>query len=114
LDHFLGLRGRLLDDKPIRRPHIEIGYRHSESSITGNLDWGAAYHASTNRTEDVRVETILDTASGLYRVEVYYPDNATVPFVSTAPTFRSFDEAEQHAIDTFKRTFPDKPVTSKL
>ena len=60
-----------------------------------------------------RVETILDPASGLYRVEVYYPESATQPFVNTKPVFRSHEEAAQHAVYTFKRAFPDQPVTAK-
>jgi hypothetical protein len=60
-----------------------------------------------------RVETVLDPKSRLYRAEVYYPDDAPQPFVSTLPSFQSHEEAAQHSVDTFKRVFPNEPISTK-
>ena len=50
-----------------------------------------------------RAETNLDPATGLYYVEVYYPDNAATPIATTQPTYSSISEAEQDILSVFRR-----------
>jgi hypothetical protein len=47
------------------------------------------------RVANFRIETNLDSATGLYFAELYYPDSATEPLVRTTPRFPSIEVAEE-------------------
>jgi len=57
-----------------------------------------------------RLETVLDKNTGMYYGEMYYPENATEPYVRSKAVFTSAEAAVQHTLDTFKKMFPDQPV----
>lgn len=47
-----------------------------------------------------RLEADYDEGSGLYRVEVYYPAEATKPFIRSSSRFASTEAAFQgHGVD---------------
>lgn len=48
----------------------------------------------------IRVEGVLDAASGRYFVAIYHPADASQPFVTTAPKYQSQAAAEYDAIAT--------------
>lgn len=50
-----------------------------------------------------RIEIPFDVKSGLFYAELYYPDNATVPFVTSAPRYLSQDQAQADIIESFRR-----------
>ncbi|EIZ0309921.1 hypothetical protein N7836_004250 [Vibrio vulnificus] len=52
-----------------------------------------------------RVETILDTNTGLIYAECYYPEDAAEPIASTSPIYQSHEQAEKDVIDMFKNAF---------
>jgi len=60
-----------------------------------------------------RVESVLDPQSGLYFVEVYYPDSASTPFVISKPIYQSHDQAAEDALRIFREGFPDQPLQAK-
>lgn len=43
----------------------------------------------------IRIEPVLDQPSGHYFLEIYYPADASSPFVTTAPRYRTPVSAEQ-------------------
>jgi hypothetical protein len=55
-----------------------------------------------------RFEAVLDTNSNLYSLEIYYPAEATTPFVRTRARFRTEMEAFDHAKETMAEALPDK------
>lgn len=57
-----------------------------------------------------RLESVFDHASGLYYVEVYYPDDAGEPLVTTDPRYQSHEEAEVDSIRIFQDAFKNQPV----
>jgi hypothetical protein len=46
-----------------------------------------------------RAETIFDQKTGLYYVEVYYPDNATKPLATTDPIYPTPELAEEDVLE---------------
>ena len=46
----------------------------------------------------VRIEAVKDEASGLFRVEIYNPSDATAPSVTTEPRYMTKAAAEQDVI----------------
>ena len=60
-----------------------------------------------------RLETAHDKDTGLYYAELFYPESAMTPFVTTAPRFPSPEAAVDEAIAHFKAVFPGKPVSGK-
>jgi len=46
----------------------------------------------------VRIEAVKDEASGLFRVEIYNPSDATAPAVTTEPRYMTKAGAEQDVI----------------
>ena len=56
-----------------------------------------------------RVESVLDPKSGLYFVEVYYPDSSATPFVMSKPIYQSHDQAAEDALRIFREGLPDQP-----
>ena len=59
-----------------------------------------------------RVESVLDRSSGLYYVEVFYPDTATEPIVSSEPIYPSHEAAEADSLKTFCEAFKGKPISA--
>jgi hypothetical protein len=57
-----------------------------------------------------RAETVLDPNSGKYYVELYYPDNATEPLVTTDPIYPSHEVAEQETLRLMQEALPTQPV----
>jgi hypothetical protein len=43
----------------------------------------------------IRIEPILEPSSGRYFLEIYYPADATAPFVTTSPRYQTPVVAEQ-------------------
>jgi hypothetical protein len=43
----------------------------------------------------IRIEAALDQPSGRYFLEIYYPADASAPFVTTAPRYQTPVSAEQ-------------------
>jgi len=58
-----------------------------------------------------RVETVFDSKSGCYYMELYYPDDAATPQATTGPIYSSHEEAERDALRMFKSAFPGQPVS---
>ena len=48
----------------------------------------------------IRIEAVLDPASGRYFLEIYHPHDAPAPFVTTPPRYGSAAAAENDAIAT--------------
>lgn len=46
----------------------------------------------------IRIEPKQDTASGLYYVEIFHPQDADQPFVTTEPRYRTAAAAENDVI----------------
>lgn len=46
----------------------------------------------------IRIEAVKDSASGRYYLEVYHPQDAPSPFVTTEPRYASSAAAETDAI----------------
>lgn len=46
----------------------------------------------------IRVEPVKDEASGLYFVEIYNPQDASAPFVTTEPRYMTAAAAENDVI----------------
>jgi len=46
----------------------------------------------------IRVEAVRDSKSGRYYVEIYYPHDATAPYVTTEPRYETAAAAEQDTI----------------
>ena len=46
----------------------------------------------------IRVEPVKDEASGLYYVEIYNPQDASAPFVTTEPRYMTAAAAENDVI----------------
>ena len=46
----------------------------------------------------IRIEPKLDTASGLYYVEIFHPAEAEQPFVTTEPRYKTAAAAENDVI----------------
>jgi hypothetical protein len=59
-----------------------------------------------------RVETVFDSSVGKFRVEVYYPSNATTPVVVSKPIYASHEHAMADSIEIFKAGIPDQPITA--
>jgi hypothetical protein len=57
-----------------------------------------------------RLETVFDSTLGLFAAELYYPDDATEPFVKTSPMFRTHEAAATHVIKAMKEALPDQPI----
>ncbi len=57
-----------------------------------------------------RVETVFDAKTGLYFVEVYYPDSSANPFVVSKPIYQSHEQAAEDAIRIFRKGLPDQPL----
>jgi hypothetical protein len=57
-----------------------------------------------------RCESVLDRATGLYYVQVYYPDTATTPLVTGNPIYPSLEAAEADAVKIFTESFKDQPI----
>ena len=57
-----------------------------------------------------RAETVLDTNSGKYYIELYYPDDAAEPMVTTDAIYPSHEVAEQETIRLIQEALPDQPV----
>lgn len=48
----------------------------------------------------IRIEPVLDPASGAYFLEIYHPHDAPVPFVTTPPRYQTAAAAENDLIAT--------------
>jgi hypothetical protein len=48
----------------------------------------------------IRVEPVKDEASGLYYIEIYNPQDASAPFVTTEPRYMTAAAAENDVIAT--------------
>lgn len=48
----------------------------------------------------LRIEPTLDDKSGLYFLEIFYPEDATSPFVTTEPRYMTKSAAENDTIAT--------------
>lgn len=48
----------------------------------------------------IRIEPVLDPASGAYFLEIYHPHDAAAPFVTTQPRYGSAAAAENDVIAT--------------
>jgi hypothetical protein len=46
----------------------------------------------------IRIEAVKDSKTGLYFVEIYHPADATQPFVTTAPRYKTTAAAENDTI----------------
>lgn len=46
----------------------------------------------------LRLEAVQDTKSGQYFVEIYYPADASAPYVTTAPRYQTAAAAENDTI----------------
>lgn len=46
----------------------------------------------------IRIEAVKDDRSGLYFVEIYHPADATQPFVTTGPRYKTVAAAENDTI----------------
>jgi hypothetical protein len=46
----------------------------------------------------LRLEAVLDTKSGQYFVEIYYPADASSPYVTTEPRYQTAVAAESDTI----------------
>lgn len=46
----------------------------------------------------IRIEAVKDDRSGLYLVEIYHPADATQPFVTTEPRYKTVAAAENDTI----------------
>ena len=57
-----------------------------------------------------RVETILDKKVGKYFVEVYQ-EGTQEPLVVGKPIYSSHEHAIADAVEIFKKTMPDQPIT---
>lgn len=58
-----------------------------------------------------RIETVLDPSNGLFKAEVYYPDNSAVPIVVSGAIYVSHEQAIADTVEIFKRSFPSQPIT---
>jgi hypothetical protein len=58
-----------------------------------------------------RVETVLDRTSGRYFVEVYQ-EGQDVPLVVGKPIYASHEHAMADAVNIFKTSLPDQPLTA--
>lgn len=59
-----------------------------------------------------RVETVQDPATGLYRAEVFYPADASVPLVVGNPIYQNHEHAIADAVQIFKDGFKNQPITA--
>lgn len=59
-----------------------------------------------------RIESVFDSFTGKYRVEVYYPSDAATPFVVSNPIYTSHDHAMADSVEIFKAGFPEQPITT--
>jgi hypothetical protein len=50
-----------------------------------------------------RVETALNSASGLIYAELYYPEDAVKPIAATEPVYMGHEQAETDIINMFKK-----------
>ena len=50
-----------------------------------------------------RVETNLNSASGLIYAELYYPDDTATPIATTEPVYMGHQQAETDVINMFKK-----------
>ncbi len=57
-----------------------------------------------------RVETVFDSNTNKYYVELYYPSDATDPVVTTDPIYPSPEVAEQETLKLMKKSLPGQPV----
>lgn len=59
-----------------------------------------------------RVETVQDPQTGLFRAELYFPEDASVPKAVTKPIYVSHEHAAEEVIEMFRSGFPDQPITA--
>ena len=59
-----------------------------------------------------RIETVFDSLVGKFRVEVYYPSDATTPVVVSNPIYSSHEQAMADSVEVFKAGFPEQPITA--
>jgi hypothetical protein len=60
-----------------------------------------------------RAETIFDQKTGLYYVEVYYPDNATKPLATTDPIYPTPELAEEDVLEMMRTAFQQPAKVTK-
>lgn len=53
--------------------------------------------------EKFRVETAVNSPSGLIYAELYYPDHTTTPIATTEPVYFSQQQAETDIVSMFKK-----------
>jgi hypothetical protein len=53
--------------------------------------------------EKFRVETAINSPSGLIYAELYYPDNTATPIATTEPVYLSRQQAETDIVSMFKK-----------
>ncbi|MHC0054683.1 hypothetical protein [Actibacterium sp. D379-3] len=63
----------------------------------------------------LRIEPMLDIESGLYFLEIYYPEGSARPFVTTEPRYMTAAAAETDAIATISAnaSIPGAPEIAK-
>jgi len=57
-----------------------------------------------------RAESVLDNDTGKYYIELYYPDNAPEPIVTTDAIYPSHEIAEQETLRLIQEALPEQPV----
>ena len=57
-----------------------------------------------------RIETVLDSSTGLILAELYHPEDADEPIASTQPVYPTHEMATQDIIRMMKEAVPDQPI----
>lgn len=57
-----------------------------------------------------RVESVRDVVTGKYYIELYYPEDQTIPVAVTKPIYVSRETAEADAVNIVQKGFPDHPI----
>lgn len=58
-----------------------------------------------------RIESVFDSNTGRYFVEVYH-EGGDVPLVVGNPIYLSHEHAMADAVEIFKTAMPDQPITA--
>ncbi len=60
-----------------------------------------------------RTETVVDPETGKIFLELYYPDDAAEPIARTKAIYDTHEQAQKHAVELMKRSFPNQPVRNR-
>ena len=59
-----------------------------------------------------RLETVWDSNTGVFKIEIYYPNDAKEPMAVSPSVFRTHEEALPRAVDLLKEGIPNQSISA--